>query len=358
MTTAETQLQAALEAFYTDVAAEDLQPLWTQTRNLMTASPMPSTLPWLWRWEKLKVLAARAMDLITIERGGDRRVLSLSNPGLHGLPFATPTLWGAVQCLNPHEKAPAHRHSPGALRFVLEGEGVWTTVNGDACDMYPGDLILTPGWTWHDHCNDGDQPMLWFDGLDIPTVHALDAMFFEEYGDMSQEVKGPHNISEQTYMGNGLLPLGTTAHPKHSPLLVYRRAGTDAALTAQLMQTGGPSASLEFVNPTNGKAVMPTIGCEMHRVVPGGQTRPYRKVGSSIFVVFHGSGWSVINGQRFDWSRGDMFVVPSWAIVEHCASEPTDLFAVTDKPMMQSLELFREQYLDTPQLITGHFQPK
>src|SRR5579859_3048372 len=358
MATAETNIEPALNAFYADVAAEDLQPLWTQTRNLMTAHPVPASLPWLWRWERLKALAERAMELITIERGGERRVLSLSNPGLGGLPFATPTLWGAIQCLNPHEKAPAHRHSPGALRFVIEGDGVWTTVNGDACDMHPGDLILTPGWTWHDHCNDGDSSMLWFDGLDMPTVYTLDAMFFEEYDDLNQQVNGPHNLSEQIFAGRGVLPLGTNAQTRHSPLLVYRRADTVAALESLLAVRGGRMASIEFVNPTTGASVMPTMGCEMHRVVPGGHTQPYRKVGSSIFVVFQGSGYSVINGQRFDWGRGDMFVVPSWAAVEHCASATADLFAVTDKPMMQALALFREQYLDQPQQVTRHFAAK
>jgi gentisate 1,2-dioxygenase len=358
MATAETDIQIALDAFYADVAAEDLQPLWTQTRNLMTAHPVPATLPWLWRWEKLKALAERAMDLITVERGGERRVLSLSNPGLGGLPFATPTLWGAIQCLNPHERAPAHRHSPAALRFVIEGDGVWTTVNGDACDMHPGDLVLTPSWTWHDHCNNGDQPMLWFDGLDMPTISTIDAMFFEEYPDLNQEVQGPHNTSQRLFGGRGVLPLGTTAHEKHSPLLIYPWVDTDASLSTLAEISGEPLVSIEFVNPTTGKSVMPTMGCEMHRLIPGGHSRPYRKVGSSIFVVFRGRGYSVINGQRFDWGRGDMFVVPSWAFIEHCATESSDLFAVTDKPIMQALELFREEYLDQPQEITGQFQPK
>lgn len=352
------QTQTALDALYTDVAAQDLQPLWTQTRSLMPVHPMPTTLPWLWRWETLSKLADRAMELITVERGGDRRVLSLANPGLNGLPFATPTLWGAIQCLNAHEEAPAHRHSPSALRFVIQGEGVWTTVNGDACDMHPGDLVLTPSWNWHDHCNGGDQPMLWFDGLDIPTVAALDAMFFQEYDDLSQEVKQPHNMSERAFGRPGTLPLGTTAQPQHSPLLAYRWTDTDATLTGLLEPKGGPMVSIEFVNPTNGKSVMPTMGCEMHRIVPGGHSRPYRKVGNSIFVVFQGTGYSVINGQRFDWSRGDMFVVPSWAIVEHCSTEPADLFAVTDKPILQALELFRDEYRDEPQKIIKHFVAK
>ena len=142
-----------LDRFYADVAAGDLQPLWTQTRNLMPDEPRPAAKPWLWRWKLVRPLCARAGDLVPIERGGERRVLSLQNPGLGGRPYAAGTLWGALQCLGPRETAPAHRHTPGAIRWVLEGEGVWTTVNGDACDMRPGDLVLTPSWNWHDHVN-------------------------------------------------------------------------------------------------------------------------------------------------------------------------------------------------------------
>ena len=115
---------------------------------------------------------------------------------------------GNIQFLGPHESAPAHRHSPDAIRFVLQGEGVWTTVEGDACDMHPGDLVLTPNWTWHDHSNDTDDPMIWFDGLDVPTALALDATFFELYPSDLQTQPTVHNRSTRTFGGRGLLPLG------------------------------------------------------------------------------------------------------------------------------------------------------
>ena len=158
--------EALLDDFYGDLESVDLQPLWTQTKQLMPAVPAPAARPWLWKGSVLRALAARARELITIERGGERRVLALSNPGLGGAPYATPTLWGAIQALGARERAPAHRHTASAIRFVLEGEGVWTTVDGDACRMAPGDLVLTPAWTFHDHTNGGDETMLWFDGLE------------------------------------------------------------------------------------------------------------------------------------------------------------------------------------------------
>lgn len=339
------------------LAAKDLQPLWTQADHLMPAQPRPSTLAWLWRWSSVLPLAERAGDLITIDRGGDRRVLALSNPGLGGLPFTSSTLWGAVQYLGPGEHALAHRHTPSALRFVMDGDGVWTTVDGDACDMEAGDLILTPSWTWHDHTNASDHPMVWFDGLDLPLMATLEAIFFEKHPDGMQPVTGPHNASWSKF-GRAITPLDAVQTSGASPLLVYRWADTDRSLTQLLEHSGEPMASVTFVNPTTGASVMPTLGSEMHRLVPGRRTGAHRKVGSSIYVVYRGSGYSIIDGKRFDWGPKDIFVVPSWATVEHEAADPTDLFAVTDRPVLEALHIFREESGLAAQEISSTFQPK
>jgi gentisate 1,2-dioxygenase len=269
-----------------------------------------------------------------------------------------------VQYLGPRESAPAHRHTPGAIRFVLEGEGVWTTVDGDACDMAPGDLILTPKWRWHEHCNGGDQPMIWFDGLDLPLTIALDAVFYENYPELTQEIKG-HNISERMYGSRGPdtsaritgLETGATSSDLSSPLLVYRRAETDARLKALIGSGQAPMATVPFLNPTNARAVLPTMGCEMHRIAAGKRTPTERRVGSSVWVVFSGRGATVINGQRFDWSRGDIFVVPSWAAVDHLAEERSDLFSINDRPVLEALGLFREAICAEPQRVREVFQP-
>ncbi len=353
-------VEERIDRFYADLQAHDLVPLWQVSSDLMRAAPEPRTIPYLWRWATLRRLAEAAGELITIERGGDRRVLSLANPGLEGAPFASSTLWGAVQYLGPRESAPGHRHTPSAIRFVMEGEGVWTTVNGDACDMRAGDLILTPSWCWHDHNNASDQPMIWFDGLDLPTVNALDAVFFEPYEpDELQPVRG-HGISERIWGGRSLVPAGVdpAANGHASPLLVYRWADTDAALGALLAERSGPLATITYTHPVNGGTALPTMACEMHRLVPGHRSQPYRKVGSSVYVVFRGAGASIIDGQRFDWSQGDMFVVPSWTTLEHEASEPSDLFAISDRPILEALHLFRDEVLDQPQAVDRVFVAK
>ncbi|MGP4111719.1 cupin domain-containing protein [Streptomyces sp. 4N509B] len=352
-----------LRALYQDIEAAELRPLWTITEQLLTPTPRPRAVPWLWRASELRPLAERAIRLVPVERGGERRVLSLTNPGLGGRPYAAGTLWGALQCLGPRETAPAHRHTPGAIRFVTEGEGVWTTVDGDACDMHPGDLVLTPGGAWHDHANGGDGHMYWFDGLDLPMIEALDAVFFEQHPELRQPVMGEHNRSEREFAEAGgaladTMVAGAVRGPldaEPSRLLVYRWEETDRRLTELAAGSREPLVSLEFTNPRSGASVLPTLSCGMHRVRPGGGSTPVRRSGNRIYVVFRGSGHSVLGGRRFDWRAGDMFVVPSWVAEEHHSEEGADLFSLGDDPVLRALGVFREESLPAAQEITDVF---
>lgn len=349
-------VEVGYDEFCGALAARDLQPLWKIAKQLMPEVPLPTTQPWMWKWEEILPLARRAGEIVTLERGGDRRVLAFANPGLRGLPFTSTTLWGAIQYLGPRESAPAHRHTPSAIRFVMTGSGVYTTVDGDAVHMEPGDLILTPNWTWHDHNNSGDEPMVWFDGLDLPLVTTLESIFFENHPDRLQPVEG-HDLSERTFAGVGLRELGAVSPPVHSPLLRYRWSETDRTLEALYRARGGPMVSLEYTNPLTGGPVVATFACEMHRVYPGARTAAQRKTGSSIYVVFRGRGRAVISGQLFEWGPGDVFVTPSWAAVDYQADETADLFAISDRPVLQALHLYRQHTLPTPQEIRGRFSP-
>jgi gentisate 1,2-dioxygenase len=337
------ELHRMLEA----VADRNLQPLWTQTRTLLTATPQGRAVPWAWRWADLLPLAREAGRLVPIERGGERRVLALANPGLGGRPYATQTLWAAVQYLGGHERAPSHRHSPAAVRFVLEGEGVWTLVDGDACAMAPGDLVLTPSWNWHEHHNPHDTPMLWFDGLDLPLVESLDAVFFEDTGiETAEQVAHrpipPRSDSELIFGHAGLRPAGVPAPERHSPLLAYRWEHTDRALRAlQGRSPGAAAVTVDYVDPVTGRDALPTMRCSMTRLRAGMRTATTRTAGSSVIVCFRGEGASVIDGTRIHWATGDMLAVPSWAALDHDAETAADLFVISDAPVLEALRLAR-----------------
>lgn len=338
-----------LTRLYEDFDAYGLLPLWTQREDLMPAAPQPAAVPHRWHWKEVHDLAVRAGDLVPVGRGGERRAISLANPGLPGLPHATATLWAAVQYLGPREVAPVHRHSQNAFRFVLEGEGVWTLVNGDPVAMRRGDLLLTPGWAWHGHHNPTDRPMAWLDGLDIPLAGSLNTEFFQFGPDTLDDRSTPERSRNERLWGHpGLRPVSATAAdaPK-SPLAAYRWEHTDAALTAQLELTdeGYPGAlrpghaAVRFTNPTTGEDALPTIRTEMHRLRADTVVPESRESASSVWQVFSGSGVFRLNGEEFPVGYGDLLAVPSWTEVRIEAHEQLDLFRFGDHPVMERLHL-------------------
>lgn len=335
-----------LDALYQDVADGDLQPLWEQ-KGLLTPQPAPRALPYRWSASTLRRLGERAGDLVPIDRGGDRRVLACANPGLDGEPYAVSSLWAAVQFLGPREMAPAHRHTPAALRFVLEGEGVYTLVDGDPLAMSAGDLILTPGWTFHEHHNPGDEPMMWVDVLDLPIVHRLEAIFFEEGpSEQPDQATASASRSERSYgSAAGLVPPpGEREHRGFSPLTAYRWGDTDRALERRLDVLDAPAATLTYVDPLTGADVMPTLRCEATRVRPRASSRLFQHTGSRVATVFRGSGRARVGDDVFDVGPGDIVAIPSWAPWSFEADTQLDVFSTSDGPALTALGLYREQH--------------
>ena len=315
----------ALEELYRGFEQELLIPLWTEIGDLMPAHPRSKAVPHRWRWDALRALAARAGELVPVGRGGERRAIALANPGLGGRPFATPTLWAAIQYLMPGENAPEHRHTQHAFRFVLEGEGVWTVVGGDPVAMRRGDFLPQAGWNWHAHHNATTEPMAWIDGLDIPLQYITEAQFFELGRDeiSDEEKTTPERSRAERLWGHpGLTPIAKAARPTGpgSPLLAYRWERTDRALDDQLAleREGYPGtvepghAAVRYTDPATGGDVLPTIRVEMHRIARDAQTRPARETGSSVYAVFDGSGTVTVGDATWSVGRGDLFVVPSW----------------------------------------------
>jgi gentisate 1,2-dioxygenase len=358
----------ALEELYRGFERELLVPLWTEIGDLMPARPRSRASAHLWRWENLRPLAARAGQLVPVGRGGERRAIALANPGLGGRPFATPTLWAAVQYLMPGEDAPEHRHTQHAFRFVVEGSGVWTVVGGDPVPMNRGDFLPQAGWNWHAHHNATDAPMAWIDGLDIPLQYLTEAQFFEFGRDAisdAERVTPERSRSEMLWGHPGLRPLaaadaaGSAAGPQGSPLLAYKWKYTNAALDDQLQLErqgfGGTvepgHAAVRYTNPRDGSDVLPTIRAEFHRIARGAETAPVRETGSSVYQVFDGSGVVTVGESTWSVGRGDLFVVPSWepfsARSEAGATDSDqgalDLFRFSDAPVFDALGLRRSQ---------------
>jgi gentisate 1,2-dioxygenase len=343
---------AAEQELYSDFAAEHLSPLWTAREELMPFQPAPAARPHVWRWSALHPLAERAAELVPVGRGGERRAIALANPGLGGRPYATPTLWAAIQYLGPREEAPEHRHTQNAFRFVVEGSGVWTVVDGDPVAMRRGDFLLTPGWAFHGHHNTAAEPMAWLDGLDIPFVHATDSGFFEFGPDALTDRATPAVSRAERLWGHpGLRPVASAgaAQPESarakSPLAAYRWEHTDAALRDQLelADEGYPGvvepghAAIRFTNPATGGDVMPTIRAEFHRLRAGTVTSSRREVGSSVWQVFAGAGVAIVDDTEHRLGHGDLLVVPSWATLRLAADGDLDLFRFCDTPIFERL---------------------
>ena len=352
---------AALDELYRGFSDELLVPLWTQIGDLMPTSPRPTAAPHRWEWSRLLELAERAGHLVPVGRGGERRAIALANPGLGGAPYATPTLWAAIQYLNPGEDAPVHRHTQHAFRFVVEGEGVWTVVDGDPVAMRRGDFLLTPGWNFHGHHNQSATPMAWLDGLDIPFARYAGTTFFEDGPERVSDHSTPdRSRAERLWAHPGLRPVSLPGSRPSSPIAAYRWEHTDAALADQLAleHEGHPGvvepghAAVRFSNPTTGGDVLPTLRAEMHRLRAGTTTAGRREVGSAVWQVFDGWGRVTVGDREWDVSRGDLVAVPSWARLQLRSAAGQDggldLFRFSDTPIVEHLHTYRVEVEGAP----------
>lgn len=332
----------ALAAFEAELASQHMEGHWQEAVYLPT-EPYVRIQPYLWKWDLIRRQLLRAGELVPIRGGDARRTLRLLNPGRKA---TTHTIHMSVQLVKPGEVAEAHRHTLAALRFVVEGAGAYTTVEGERFRLYPGDLILTPQWTYHDHANDTAEPIIWLDGLDSPLViGALDALFLEQYPEPVQPITRPDGWTlHQAGLARPLRHGGTPA----SPTAYYPWAIVSRELEALAQCEGSPydGVVLEYVNPFTGGPTMPTIGCWLQMLRPGERTRRHRHTSCSIFHVVRGSGCTLVNDTRLEWSKGDVFVVPNWTWHAHAnasATEDAVLFSMTDVPVYQAFGLYREQ---------------
>ena len=332
------------KAFYERIDQDSLTPLWEAIGNLVPPRPATPCVPALWRYAQMRPYLMEAGRLITA-REAERRVLVMENPGLRGASSITHSLYAGLQLILPGEIAPSHRHTQSALRFVIEGEGAYTAVDGERTTMHPGDFIITPSWTFHDHGNPGKDPVVWLDGLDIPIVAFFDAGFAERYPQEVQPVTRPEGDALARY-GANMLPLDNLAGASTTPVFNYPYVRSREALE-QLRHHGDPhpchGLKMQYANPATGGYPMPTIGTFIQLLPAGFEGVSYRATDGTVYCVVEGTGRSVVGGQTFEWTPHDVFVVPSWCEVSHQADQDAVLFSFSDRPVQRALGLWREE---------------
>jgi gentisate 1,2-dioxygenase len=342
------QIRASRAAYYTKISQQRMAPLWESLHNLVPKSPQPRAEPAIWKYAQVRELVMQAGDVISAEEAV-RRVLVLENPGLPGKSSMTPNLYAGLQLILPGEIAPSHRHTQSALRFIVEGKGAWTAVDGERTTMHPGDFIITPSWTWHDHGNpsvdEGGEPVVWLDGLDIPLLAQIDAGFAENYPEKTQPVSRAEGESFARF-GHNMAPVRHRVSDPTSPIFSYPYARSREALDT-LYRNGAvdewDGVKLRYVNPTTGGWPMPTIATFMQYLPAGFNGRTYRSTDATVYCVVEGNGEVAIGERVFSFAPHDVFVAPSWAPVRLNASAESVVFSYSDRPVLSALNLLREE---------------
>jgi len=326
----------------------DLQELnrWLAERNLKGHWDHQ---PWsqvvrshLWKWTDIYEGLNWSGKLITTDEAG-RRTIQLRNPGLPA--GMTNTIHFSVQLVNPGEIAAAHRHTAGAIRFILKGNPkAYTVVEGERLPMSEGDLLTTPNWTWHDHFNGGDEPVVWLDGLDIRLVGTFGAMIQENFKKSQQPIEKPENYSSKVF---GQARPTWIKSEFVAPPYRYPWTETYANLMALKENAGDPfdGVLLEYANPLTGGPTLQTFSCQIQLLRPHEKTKSHRHTSTTVYHAFRGQGMTRVSANELNWDKGDIFVVPPWQF--HCHEKTTGedaiLFSITDRPSTEVLGLYREE---------------
>jgi gentisate 1,2-dioxygenase len=339
------------QQLYRDMEPLHLTPLWEVLHALVPRQPASPCVPALWRYDQVRPFLMRAGEAITAEEAV-RRVLILENPALRGQSAVTQSLYAGLQLILPGEVAPSHRHTQSALRFIVEGAGAYTAVDGERTTMHPGDFIITPSWTWHDHGHEGSDPVVWLDGLDIPMVRFLDAGFAESDTRRSQVVTRAEGTSLARW-GHNMAPVRhETPFGATSPIFSYPYERSRQAL--EQLERDAPvdpwdGVKLRYVNPQTGGAPMPTMATFMQKLPAGFAGKPWRQTDGAVYSVVEGSGEVAIESAsgawRFAFGPRDHFVVPSWHTARLSSQAGCVLFSFSDRPVHQALGLHHEERL-------------
>ena len=333
------------DAFYKKIDPSNLYPLWEAVKEMMTKGPQTRAIPHLWKYEQVRPYVLEAGNLVGGE-DAERRTLMLENPNMRGDRRITEALYTGLQCIMPGEIAEPHRHSPSALRMVIESEGGYTSVNGEKCDMEPGDLILNPSWHWHGHGLEGDTPHISMTCLDLPLVRFLGPVFAEPWRGNTVFPDGPREGDSHARYGANMLPMDHRPHSVSSPIFRYPYSETKDALK-RLNAAGNlddyHGIKMEYVNPETAGPVIPTLSAYMQLLPTGFEGKTYRSTAAWVYHAVEGGGRTNVGEQIIEWGPKDIFVIPAWYPHSHHAETDSFLYSFSDKGVHEKLGLFREE---------------
>ena len=339
-------LEELPDEYLSELKQRHMAPLWPSLRSMVPhGAPQPNTQPTLWSYNALRPLLLQAGELTPIEKA-ERRVLMFCNPGLgFENAMATPSIYLGMQLILPGETAPNHRHTPSAIRFVVEGQGGFTMVEGEKLIMEPGDLILTPSGLWHEHGHEGDGPVVWLDALDLPVVWRMEASYAIE-GESQGSTGGP-DASQTDYRRSGLMPYDALRRaPNPYPMLRYPWREVRATLHEVAASRGADElVHLAYVNPETGEECLPIMGFSAIMLRPGEERRLARRSCSAVMHGIEGQGQAQVNGVGLNWEARDTWAIPPHAeitIRNGSSSVPAFIFLIDDAPMQRRLGYYEE----------------
>lgn len=327
--------------FYEQMEKANLGPLWDRFTQLTVTEPKPRDPGLQYKWEELQSLIERASREVSMKEA-ERRVFMLLNPAFGGQPLTTTGLYGAIQILLPGESARSHRHTPTAFRFVLEGKGATTFVDNRGYPMEEGDMILTPNWTWHGHKNGSDRRICWYDGLDLVFMVYCNAVFTEHGSDEKVE-SNKASLPDEAYASGGIVPENNLPPTAYSPKIRFPWSDVVRALDALPPGDDG-TKMVRYIDPLTGGPVIPTLDLYALELPKGRETRPFRTTSNAIAIAAEGEGVTRVGETTYKWKKNDIFTLPHWSWITHkAATENARLFLDTDRHLLRSMNLLREE---------------
>lgn len=330
---------------YRDKLTElNLVPLWPNMRAVLPHKvPSRKTQMLNWRFDKLRPLLIEAGDLTPMEKA-ERRVLVLANPG-HGLTNmqATPSIYMGLQLILPGETAPNHRHTPNAVRIIIEGEGATTIVDGEPCVMERGDLILTPSGKWHEHQHEGDGPIIWLDILDLPLIYQLEGSWAIEGKTQTNTLERDKSFAE--YSAAGVVPeFDFHRESTNSPMLRYPWTKTRACLVEMAQHYSDRPIRIAYVNPENGASLFPSIGFGAMMLRPGETLSLPKRTTACVFHIVEGEGsLKVDTNDAILWTEKDTLSAPGYtdiSLCNHSTAKPAFIITADEAPLHRYLGIF------------------